>query len=58
MPSKASAEIEAMADQLAVLRGRSVEEVVAVALCAELSREAKAQRVHRAAKLIPAKAGT
>jgi hypothetical protein len=39
MPIKANAEIEAMADQLAALRGQSVEEVVASALRAELARQ-------------------
>ena len=51
MPIKANAEIEAMADQLAALRGQSVEEVVAAALRAELAREPKGRRLSRSAKL-------
>jgi hypothetical protein len=51
MPIKANAEIEAMADQLAALRGQSVEEVVAAALRAELAREPNARRALRPAKL-------
>ena len=54
MPIKANAEIEAMADQLAALRGQSVEEVVAAALRAELAREPNARRALRPAKLVPA----
>ena len=54
MPIKANPEIEAMANQLAALRGQSVEEVVAAALRAELAREPKARTRPRAAKLKPA----
>jgi len=57
MPIKANAEIEAMADQLAALRGQSVEEVVAAALRAELAREPIARRALRPAKLVPAQRG-
>ncbi len=39
MPIKANAEIEALAARLAALRGQSIEEVLAVALRAELARE-------------------
>jgi hypothetical protein len=53
MPIKANAEIEAMADQLAALRGQSVDEVVAAALRAELAREPKARYLSRPAKLAP-----
>ena len=49
MPIKANPEIEAMANQLAALRGQSVEEVVAAALRAELAREPKARTRPRAA---------
>lgn len=51
MPIKANAEIEAIADQLAALRGQSVEEVVAAALRAELAREPKGRYLSRPAKL-------
>jgi len=51
MPIKANAEIEAMADQLAALRGQSVEEVVAAALRAELAREPKGRYLSRPARL-------
>jgi len=51
MPIKANAEIEAMADQLAALRGQSVEDVVAAALRAELAREPIARRALRPGKL-------
>jgi hypothetical protein len=51
MAIKANAEIEAMADQLAALRGQSVEEVVAAALRAELAREPKGRRLSWPAKL-------
>lgn len=51
MPIKANTEIEAMADQLAALRGQSVEEVVAAALRAELAREPRARYLARPAKL-------
>lgn len=54
MPIKANPEIEAMANQLAALRGQSVEEVVAAALRAELAREPKARVGPRAAELKPA----
>ncbi len=57
IPIKANAEIEAMADQLAALRGQSVEEVVAAALRAELAREPIARRALRPAKLVPAQRG-
>ena len=57
MPIKANAEIEAMADQLAALRGQSVEEVVAAALRAELAREPNARRAPRPVKLVPAQRG-
>lgn len=57
MPIKANAEIEVMADQLAALRGQSVEEVVAAALRAELAREPIARRALRPAKLVPAQRG-
>jgi len=53
MPIKANAEIEAMADQLAALRGQSVEEVVAAALRAELAREPKDRRLSSPGKLTP-----
>lgn len=53
MPIKANAEIEAMADQLAALRGQSVEEVVAAALRAELAREPRARKLSRPANLPP-----
>jgi hypothetical protein len=53
MPIKANAEIEAMADQLAALRGQSVEDVVAAALRAELAREPAARSLARPAKLAP-----
>ena len=51
MPIKANAEIEAMANQLAALRGQSVEDVVAAALRAELAREPAGRPVARPAKL-------
>ncbi len=51
MPIKPNAEIEAMADQLASLRGQSAEEVVAAALRAELAREPMRRTVARPAKL-------
>lgn len=57
MPIKASPEIEAMADQLAALRGQSVEEVVAAVLRAELAREPSARRAPRPAKLVPGQRG-
>jgi len=53
MPIKANAEIEAMADQLAALRGQSVEEVVAAALRAELAREPRDRRLSRPVNLAP-----
>ncbi len=51
MPIKATDEIEAMADQLAALRGQSVEDVVAAALRAELAREPKRLYISRPARL-------
>jgi hypothetical protein len=53
MPIKANAEIEAMAGQLAALRGQSVEEVVAEALRAELAREPRARSAPQPVKLAP-----
>jgi hypothetical protein len=55
MPIKANAEIQAMADQLAALRGQSVEEVVAAVLRAELARELKGRRLSRPVKLARSK---
>jgi hypothetical protein len=51
MAIKANADIEAMADQLAALRGQSVAEVVAAALRAELAREPKGRHLSRPARL-------
>jgi len=53
MPIKANAEIEAMAQQLAVLRGQSPEEAVASALRAELAREPGTHLTTRRAHLTP-----
>jgi hypothetical protein len=45
MAIKANPEIEAMANQLAALRGQSVEDVLAAARRAELAREPKAREL-------------
>ena len=50
MPIEANAEIEAMADQLATLRGQSATEVVTTALRAELAREPGSRISARPAK--------
>jgi hypothetical protein len=47
MAIKANAEIEAMAAKLATLRNQSIEEVVAMALRAELAREPKGRTAVR-----------
>jgi hypothetical protein len=57
MPIKANAEIETMAAQLAALRGQSTEEVVALALQAELARERKQRPPIRPAEPTPAQRG-
>jgi hypothetical protein len=51
MAIKANPEIEAMANQLAALRGQSVEDVLAAALRAELAREPKGRAEPRPARL-------
>ena len=53
MPIRANAEIEALAARLAALRGQSVEEVVAVALRAELAREPKRRTPARPVESMP-----
>lgn len=53
MPIPASAETEAIAHQLAALRGQSVDEAVAAALRAELVRERRVRQVPPPAELEP-----
>ncbi len=53
MAIKANPEIEAMANQLAALRGQSVEDVLAAALRAELAREPRGRAVPRPSRLKP-----
>lgn len=53
MPIPASAETEAIARQLAALRGQSVDEAVAAALRAELVRERHGRRAASPAELEP-----
>ena len=54
MAIKANVEIEAMATRLAAMRGQSIEEVLAVALRAELAREPKRRRPTRQVEPMPA----
>lgn len=53
MPIPATAETEAIARQLAAMRGQTVEEVVSVALRAELARERQRRRATPPADLTP-----
>jgi hypothetical protein len=53
MPIPTSAETEAIARQLAAMRGQTVEEVVSVALRAELMRERESRSAVTSAELTP-----
>lgn len=53
MPIPASTETEAVARQLAALRGQTVDEAVATALRAELVRERRSRKVAAPAALSP-----
>jgi hypothetical protein len=54
MPIPTSAETEAIARQLAALRGQTVEEVVSAALRAELMRERRGRSAAPPVELTPA----